>query len=121
MSGAGAAAAAAGGRMRGIAAPRPRGFRWAAAILRQRHWKKPAPLGRWVFRMGDRVMVRRGDSTGHIGAITAVDREAGRVAVEGAKLARVRVRSQGDDNGTTKFVPKLIHVSKIVMIDPALK
>lgn len=71
------------------------------------------------LKKGDRVVVLQGKDKGKRGNIVEVDRENGRVIVEGINLAKKHTRAQGRiRQGGILDVPQPIAVSRVMRICP---
>ncbi|MHC1605365.1 MAG: 50S ribosomal protein L24 [Candidatus Methanofastidiosia archaeon] len=68
--------------------------------LREKYGTRSLPI-----RKGDKVIIERGDYTGHEGDVTSVDRKNTKIGVEGANMEKT--------DGTEKFYP--IHPSNVVI------
>ena len=72
------------------------------------------------IRRGDRVRVIRGNHRGQEGTVLRVDREKGRVVVEGVNYRkRHRKPSALDPEGGIITFEAPIHASNVMLIDPA--
>lgn len=72
------------------------------------------------IRKGDRVKVISGNHRGQEGTVLRVDREKGRVVVEGINVRkRHRKPSAVDPEGGIVSFEAPIHVSNVMLIDPS--
>jgi large subunit ribosomal protein L24 len=77
-------------------------------------------MARMFVRKGDTVRVMRGNERGKEGQVLRVDREKGRVVVEGVNLRkRHRKPSALDPEGGIVTFEAPIHASNVMLIDPA--
>ncbi len=78
----------------------------------------PAPKQR--IMKGDRVRVIRGNYRDMEGSVLEVLRDQGRVRVEGVNLRKRHTRpSQADPDGGIISIVAPIHVSNVMLVDPA--
>ena len=82
--------------------------------------KAPAKPGKIQVRRGDRVRVMRGNERGKEGTILRVEREKGRVVVEGVNLRKRHMRpsATNPEGGIVSFEAP-ISVSNVMLLDPA--
>src|SRR5690606_16681603 len=82
--------------------------------------KAPAPAGKVHVRRGDRVRVMRGNERGKEGTVLRVDREKGRVVVEGINLRKRHMKPSAlnPEGGIVTFEAP-INASNVMLLDPA--
>ncbi|MEX2231203.1 MAG: 50S ribosomal protein L24 [Cyclobacteriaceae bacterium] len=72
------------------------------------------------IRKGDTVKVLAGDDKGKQGKVLEVDREKRRALVEGVKMMTKHTKpSAGKPEGGISKVESFIHISNLMLIDPA--
>ena len=74
-------------------------------------------MAKYLIRKDDRVKVIAGKEKGKVGRVLRVDRERGRVLVEGINLAKkaMRKRKQEDRGGIAEIeIP--IHISNVMLV-----
>ena len=77
-------------------------------------------MAKLAFRKGDRVRVLRGNDRGKEGTVLRVDREKGRVVVEGVNVRkRHRKPSAINPEGGIISFEAPIHASNVMLLDPA--
>ena len=75
---------------------------------------------KYQIMKGDRVRVIRGNYRNMEGSVIEVQREAGRVRVEGVNQRKRHTRpSQNDPDGGIITFDAPIHISNVMLIDPA--
>ena len=68
---------------------------------------------------GDTVMVMRGDSRGKTGKVLRIDRQTGRVIVEGVKMQKMHRKARtAEEQSGIREAPRPIHASNLMLIDP---
>ena len=81
--------------------------------------KKHAPAKTSIVK-GDRVRVIRGNFRDQEGAVLEVNRDEGRVVVEGVNMRKRHTRpTQANPDGGILTFEAPIHVSNVMLIDPA--
>jgi large subunit ribosomal protein L24 len=69
---------------------------------------------------GDRVRVIRGNHREQEGTVLSVDREKSRVVVEGVNMVKKHQRpSQADPDGGIISFEGPVHISNVMLVDPA--
>lgn len=73
---------------------------------------------KWKLKKGDKVVVISGESKNMKGEILAVDREKGKVIVEGVNLVKKHLQPTQDHKGGIVEQPAYINISNVMLIDP---
>jgi large subunit ribosomal protein L24 len=75
---------------------------------------------KYQIMKGDRVRVIRGNYRGMEGSVLEVKRDSGRIRVEGVNMRKRHTRpSQQDPDGGIITFEAPIHISNVMLIDPA--
>ena len=74
-------------------------------------------MPKFSIKKDDQVKVIAGKDTGKVGRVLRVDREVGRVLVEGVNLARKAVRKKRqEDRGGIIDIELPIHISNVMLV-----
>ena len=74
---------------------------------------------KYKLKKGDQVKLIAGKDKGKSGAILKVDRENGRVLVEGLNIVKKTIKPKGQgEKGNIVEVEALVHISNVMIICP---
>jgi large subunit ribosomal protein L24 len=73
------------------------------------------------LKVGDNVMVIAGKEKGKTGKILKINRELGRVVVDGLNIAKKHQKGQQKGKGQIVEVPASLDASNVQLIDPKTK
>jgi large subunit ribosomal protein L24 len=77
-------------------------------------------VAKYLIRKDDRVKVIAGKDKGKVGRVLRVDRERGRVLVEGINLAKKAMRKKKqEDRGGIMDIEIPIHISNVMLVTRA--
>lgn len=77
-------------------------------------------MAKYLIRKDDRVKVIAGKDKGKVGRVLRVDRERGRVLVEGINLAKKAMRKKKqEDRGGIMDIEIPIHISNVMLVTRA--
>jgi large subunit ribosomal protein L24 len=74
-------------------------------------------VAKYKIKKDDQVMVIAGKDKGKSGRVLRVDREAGRILVEGVNIAKKAMRKRKqDDRGGIMDIEMPIHISNVMLV-----
>lgn len=74
-------------------------------------------MAKYKIKKDDQVMVIAGKDKGKSGRVLRVDRDAGRILVEGVNIARKAMRKRKqDDRGGIMDIEMPIHISNVMLV-----
>ena len=77
-------------------------------------------MAKYLIRKDDRVKVIAGKDKGKVGRVLRVDRERGRVLVEGINIAKKAMRKKKqEDRGGIMEIEIPIHISNVMLVTRA--
>lgn len=77
-------------------------------------------MAKYLIRKDDRVKVIAGREKGKVGRVLRVDRERGRVLIEGINLAKKAMRKKKqEDRGGIAEIEVPIHISNVMLVTRA--
>jgi len=77
-------------------------------------------VAKYLIRKDDRVKVIAGREKGKVGRVLRVDRERGRVLIEGINLAKKAMRKKKqEDRGGIAEIEVPIHISNVMLVTRA--